>query len=161
MIAKREPGLALRSAKRDWGPALRSAKRGWEPALRSAKREGGFTLLEVIVALAILAAGLLGLIELLSGSLRLAGGARDSNAASLYASQRLEEAMLAPSPAEGEETGLFGEKYRWTARTSFLPEEEGRPYRPVHVQVTVRWDDGGRDRAVSVSATRWERKRDG
>jgi general secretion pathway protein I len=125
-----------------------------------AKREAGFTLLEVIVALAILAAGLLGLIELLSGSLRLSGGARDSTAASLYASQRLEEALLEPSPAEGEESGLFGEKYRWMVQTSFLPEEEDRPFKPIRIQVTVRWDDGERERAVSVAATRWDRKRE-
>jgi general secretion pathway protein I len=120
----------------------------------------GFTLLEVIVALAILAAGLLGLMELLSGSLRLSAGARDSTAASIYASQRLEEALLAPKPAEGQESGLFGEKFRWTTGTSFLPEEEGSPFRPVRIQVTVTWHDDGRERAVSVVATRWDRKTD-
>lgn len=118
----------------------------------------GFTLLEVIVALAILAAGFLGLLELLSGSLRLSGGARDATAASMYASQRLEEALLAPKPVEGQESGLFGEKYRWIAQTSFLPEQEGQPYLPVRIKVTVTWSDGERQRAVSVAATRWEPK---
>lgn len=122
------------------------------------RANGGFTLLEVLVALALLAAGLLGLLELLSGSLRLSGGARDVTAASLYASQRLEEALLAPRPAEGEESGLFGDTYRWTARTVFLPEAEGQPFRPARIEVTVRWDDAGRERAVSVAATRWDRK---
>ncbi len=118
----------------------------------------GFTLLEVIVALAILGAGLLGLLELLSGSLRLSGGARDVTAASEYASQRLEEALLAPKPVEGRETGLFGERYRWTTETSFLPEEEGLPFLPVRIQVTVAWEDGTRERAVSLAATRWDWK---
>ncbi|MDA8123409.1 MAG: prepilin-type N-terminal cleavage/methylation domain-containing protein [Deltaproteobacteria bacterium] len=121
----------------------------------------GFTLLEVIVALAILGAGLLGLMELLSGSLRLSGGARDVTAASVYASQRLEEALLAPSPVEGVETGLFGEKYRWTTETSFLAGEELPVFRPVRIQVTISWGDGARERAVSLAATRWDRKKDG
>lgn len=115
----------------------------------------GFTLLEVLVALSILAAGLLALMELLFGSLRLSGGARDVTAASVYASQRMEEALLAPRPAEGTETGLFGEKYRWTTETSFLPEVEGVPFRPVHVRVTIAWNDGAGPQGVSVAAIRW------
>ena len=118
----------------------------------------GFTLLEVLVALSILAAGLLAIMELLSGSLRLSGGARDLTAASVYASQRMEEALLAPKPAEGMETGLFGEKYRWTTETSFLPEVEGFPFRPVHVKVTIAWNDGARPKAASLSAIRWDPK---
>jgi len=130
---------------------------GRQAPVRFSGREG-FTLLEVIVALAILAAGLLGLLELLSGSLRLSGTARDTTAASVYASQRLEEALLAPRPVEGVETGLFGERYRWTTETSFLPEEETLPFRPMRIQVTVAWEDGARERAVSLVATRWDRK---
>ena len=117
---------------------------------------GGFTLLEVLVALAILAAGLLGLLELLSGSLRLSGGARDVTAASVYASQRLEEALLAPRTEEGRETGLFGEKYRWTTETSFLPKEGSEPFRGAQIRVTVTWNDGVRDQGVSVAAIRWD-----
>jgi len=125
--------------------------------LRSSGR-AGFTLLEVIVALVILGAGMLGLLELLSGSLRLSGTARDTTAASVYASQRMEEALLAPSPVEGVETGFFGERYRWTMETSFLPEEEPVPFRPTRIQVTVSWDDGAQERAVTLAATRWDRK---
>lgn len=126
--------------------------------MSSAKRAGGFTLLEVIVALAILAAGLLGLLELLSGSLRLSGGARDVTAASVYASQRLEEALLAPKPAEGLESGLFGEKFRWTMETSFVPKEENDLFQAARIRVTVSWNDGIRSQAISVAAIRWDPK---
>lgn len=119
--------------------------------------DSGFTLLEVIVALAILAAGVLGLAEMLSGSLRLAAGARDLSAAAVYASQRMEEALLAPRPGEGEESGLFGEKYRWVMRTTWLPPEPDVPFRPVRVEVSVRWRDGDAERSVDLAATRWER----
>ncbi len=126
--------------------------------MRRHPSRGGFTLLEVIVALAILAAGLMGLLELLSGSLRLSEGARDVTAASVYASQRLEEALLAPKPAEGRESGLFGEKFRWTTETSFLPKAEDEPFQAARVKVTVSWNDGVRSQAVSVAAIRWDPK---
>lgn len=141
------------------GPGGHASTGVGRPGPRGVKRIGGFTLLEVIVSLAILAAGLMGLMELLSGSLRLSGGARDVNAASIYASQRLEEALLAPKPVEGTETGLFGEKFRWTMRTSALPEEE--KFNPVRILVTITWYDGHRERAVSVAAIRWDRKETG
>ena len=74
----------------------------------------GFTLLEVLVALAIFAAGVLAIIDLFSGSLRLSEGARDVSAAQVYASQRMEEALLAPNPEPGVESG----ESRWASITS-------------------------------------------
>ena len=119
----------------------------------------GFTLLEVVVAIAILGMGMAGLLALFSGSLRLAGGSRDTSAAAVYASQRLEEALLAPAPSEGEEQGAFGEKFRWVTRTTFLPDDaESRPYRPVRIEVRVTWGEPGAERSVDVAATRWEKK---
>lgn len=118
----------------------------------------GFTLLEVVIAMAILGAGIAALAGLFAGSLRLAGGARDTSAATMYAAQRLEEALLTPDPAEGEEKGPFGEKYRWIARTTFLPPAaENSVYRPVHIDVTVTWGDPGAEHSVDVAATRWQK----
>ena len=118
----------------------------------------GFTLLEVVVAMAILGAGIAALLALFAGSLRLAGGARDTSAAAVYASQRLEEALLAPNPEEGEETGPFGEKYRWITRTTVLPPGgQESPYRAVRIAVTVSWGDPGEEQSVEVAATRWEK----
>ena len=118
----------------------------------------GFTLLEVLVALAIFAAGVLAIIDLFSGSLRLSEGARDVSAAQVYASQRMEEALLAPNPEPGVESGEFGEKYRWETRTSWeIPEEESS-FREVRIRVTIRWDDGAQERSVDLAASRWKRR---
>ncbi len=119
----------------------------------------GFTLLEVVIAMAMLGAGIAALLALFSGSLRLAGGSRDMSAAAVYASQRLEEALLSPDPAEGEEKGPFGEKYRWITRTTFPPpgEQEGL-FLPVRIEVIVTWGDSGEEHSVALAATRWVRK---
>lgn len=128
---------------------------------RGAAGEKGFTLLEVIVALAILAAGIVGLVAMFSGSLRLAEGTREISEVSVLASQRMEEALLVPDPAPGEESGDFGEKYRWTTRTAFLSPEEDSPFQPVRIEVIISWDDAGQERSVDLSATRWIRREDG
>jgi type II secretion system protein I len=119
---------------------------------------GGFTLLEVVVALAILAVGILAIIDLFSGSLRLSEGARDVSAAQVYASQRMEEALLSPNPVPGVERGSFGGKYRWEARTTQEFPEEDSPFREVRIRVIVSWDDGAQEHAVELVASRWERK---
>ncbi len=134
-------------------------KSGEVPRNRAA---AGFTLLEVIVALTILAAGILGISELMGSSLRLSGGARDVSTATVYASQRMEEALLSPSPAEGEESGRFGERYRWILRTSFPASgKEENAFRPVRFEVSIRWDDGEGERSVDLVATRWDPRRSG
>jgi len=118
---------------------------------------GGFTLLEVVISLAIFGAGIAALLAMFSGSLRLSEGARDVSVATVYASQRMEEALLVPRPSPGEETGFFGERFRWTTRTSYLPPEEESPYVPVRVEVILSWGEGDDVRSVDLTAVRWER----
>jgi len=130
----------------------------WKGKPRRRAASAGFTLLEVVVALAIFAAGILAVLELFSGSLRLSEGARDVSAAQIYASQRMEEALLAPNPVPGAERGTFGEKYRWETNTTFQPPEEESPYQEVRIRVFVRWDDGAQERSVDLDASRWERR---
>lgn len=128
------------------------------PAGSASNGRRGFTLLEAVVALAILSAGILALIELFSGSLRLCAGAADLSVAQVYASQRMEEALLSPVPVAGVERGLFGERYRWETETTISPPGEGSPYGEVRIRVTIRWPVGEDERSVEVAATRWIRE---
>jgi general secretion pathway protein I len=122
------------------------------------RAEGGFTLLEVIVAMALFAAGIVVVFRLYSGALRLAAGSRDASASSIYARQRMEEALLVPDPVEGVERGTFGDRYRWEVTTSVVPQEEEKPYDEIHIRVAVSWLDGSDERAVDLSANRWRRR---
>jgi len=119
------------------------------------RNDRGFTLLEVIVAMALFAAGIVAVSRLFTGSLRLSGGTRDASAAAIYARQRMEEALLAPDPAEGVEQGAFGDGYRWKLTTSFVPPEEETPYDEIRYRVTVTWSDGEDVRAMELLAERW------
>ena len=105
--------------------------------------------------MALFAAGIVAVSRLFTGSLRLSGGARDASAAAIYARQRMEEALLAPDPAEGATLGAFGEGYRWKLETSFVPPAEEKPYDEIMYRVTVTWDDGGEERSTEFTAERW------
>ena len=105
--------------------------------------------------MALFAAGIVAISRLFTGSLRLSGGTRDASAAAIYARQRMEEALLAPDPAEGVEQGAFGDGYRWKLATSFVPPEEEKPYDEIRYRVTVTWNDGGDERAMEILAERW------
>ena len=125
------------------------------------KREKGFTLIEVIIAMAILAAGIMAAFALFSGALRLSGGSRDLSEAAIYADQRMEEALLAPNPVEGKEHGYFGDKYKWELSTSIVLHEmeagEGekeRAYEEIQMTVTISWMDGKDMLSTEVSAAR-------
>ena len=119
------------------------------PAPRHARDEG-FTLLEVLVALVVLATTVVAVLQLFGGGLRLARSAGDHADAALLASAKL--ADLEPGPlTEGETSGIEG-PYRWTRRVSLapalLPVEPDTPeaarIRLARVKVEVQWAQGRR-----------------
>lgn len=78
----------------------------------------GFTLLEVLIAIAILGVSLITLFELFSGGLRLGRTSEDYLKATLFAQKKMNELRLANfTLKEGEESGKFEEdpNYLWTA----------------------------------------------
>src|SRR4030042_6250469 len=81
---------------------------------RRSSRNRGFTLIEVVVALAILGVGLTVIIELFSGGLRLARASMEYTKAVNYARIQMEEITVKPAVAEGTEEGEEDDKlFRW------------------------------------------------
>jgi general secretion pathway protein I len=123
-------------------------------------RDGGFTLLEVLVALVVLATTVVAVLQLFGGGLRLARTAGDHADAALLASAKLAE--LDPGPlTEGATDGTEG-PYRWTRRVTLdptlLPIEadtlETARIRLARVNVEVRW---GQNRRFELATLRvWQ-----
>lgn len=67
--------------------------------------EGGFTLLEVMVSLAILGFGVILVIQLFSGGLGLARASQDSTEMALLAGDKMTEILSLAKLGEGEESG--------------------------------------------------------
>ena len=110
----------------------------------------GFTLMEVLVAMTILAVGFVALFEVLSGSLGTVSRIEDREKLVRTAQMKLNEICLALR--QGREpparSGEFGGEYRWQAEIDAAggDEEKGprRAYRLARVRLQVTWP-GSRD----------------
>jgi general secretion pathway protein I len=120
------------------------------PSAGRRARDEGFTLLEVLVALVVLATTVVAVLQLFGGGLRLARTAGDHTDAALLASAKLGE--LEPGPlTEGAVDGVEG-PYRWIRRVtldpSLLPAQLETPetvrLRLARVNVEVQWGQGRR-----------------
>ncbi len=91
------------------------------------KREDAFTLLEVMVAVAVIAMSFTALLASQSQSLSLAAASRFETTASLLARQKLTELSAADFTGLSGGSGDFGEgfaEYHWQTEVSELTEDE-------------------------------------
>ena len=120
---------------------------------RRAPADRGFTLLEVVVALAILSVAVVACIQLFAGGLRLLKLAGEHQEAALIADARTREVSVF---VEGQETGTDG-GFTWerTIRRTAVPVELAtttpQPYELYAVTVRVSW---ARQRSVEVTTLR-------
>ena len=110
----------------------------------------GFSLLEVLVAFAILALTLGVLMNIFSGGLRNLGDGQQYTRAVLYAQSKLSEIGITQPFVPGEITGEFIGGYRWSARTTPVALSPGSNLSLYQVDVTVKWGEGSAQRAVSL-----------
>jgi general secretion pathway protein I len=116
--------------------------------------QGGFTLLEVLVALAILGLAVVASIQGFAQGLRLLKLAGDHQQATLIADMRIREVV---TPAEGRQEEVEGD-YRWErtitpVQTPELVTASGGvpPWRVFNITVRVVWGNG---RQVEVATLR-------
>jgi general secretion pathway protein I len=117
-------------------------------------RQDGFTLLEVLVAFAILSLTVVVAIQGFAQNLRLLKLSGDHQQAVLLADQKAREVLL---PAEGTESGTEG-VFTWQRVTREVPAPELTPagqlpkWHVFEITVQVAW--GEQRRAVAVTALR-------
>ncbi|MGV8932018.1 MAG: type II secretion system protein XpsI [Luteimonas sp.] len=81
------------------------------------KRQRGFTLIEVIIAFALLALALTLLLGTLSGSVREVRWSADAGRAALHAQSLLDQTGVGEALTPGMRDGAFeDDRYRWTMR---------------------------------------------
>lgn len=130
----------------------------------------GFTLIEVLVAMTLLAVGLVTLMELFSGSLSLAHSSRVYTTVTFLASQKMGEALLFEE--EPTTSGRFeapydnfnynieisgGEESKWQLQIiddslAIIGEREQAASSTAlrKIRVTISWEEGHREREFSL-----------
>ena len=105
-------------------------------------RQAGFTLLEVLVALAILSLAVVASIQAFAQGLRLLKLSGDHQQAMLLADEKAREIV---TPSEGREEGTEG-SFRWERTTKILEAPDLAPagalprWRVYEIDVRVTWD---------------------
>ncbi|HSB73893.1 MAG TPA: prepilin-type N-terminal cleavage/methylation domain-containing protein [Candidatus Methylomirabilis sp.] len=118
------------------------------------RAEGGFTLLEVVVAIALVGLGLAAALELLAVGLRSAKTSGDYTEAVLLAKRKLGE-LIVQVPTARVVDGTVGEAYRWTGEVA--PERqdtESLPVRLFKFRVRVSWAGKGGEKGVELVTLR-------
>ena len=123
------------------------------PGCLDQKKRGGFSLLEVMVALSILGIALTVVIQLFSGGLKLARNSRDYTKAVLYAKQVMEEMAMQERLNEGVEQGDLADGYRWQVTVSprEISTEEDFPLEFYHLTVDIFFYQGNKEKKVALS----------
>jgi general secretion pathway protein I len=111
---------------------------------RPRQGQGGFTLLEVMIAVAVIAIALVTMIGAQAQSVDIAAIARFDTDAALLAQHQLTELLLAREESMGSDQGDFGDDYPaygWRTEVMELGEDEvgfkGSGYQLVAIDLTV------------------------
>lgn len=130
-------------------------------------RQGGFSLLEVLVAFSILALSMGVLMQIFSGGLRNVGLSEDYARAVAIAETQLAGAGVETPLVAGEASGEFGEKFRWhfvaqpleatlsNVQVPVMGQTVVSPIGLMGLAVTVEWGSGpGNIRTLTLHSAR-------
>ncbi|GAB3334587.1 type II secretion system protein XpsI [Marilutibacter aestuarii] len=120
---------------------------------RPPHRQGGYTLIEVIVAFALLALALGLLLGTLSGATRQVRWSGDAGRAALHAQSLIDQMGIAAPIRAGRDDGDFEDgRYRWTMEITPWEDPDVPPDAPpsnntgnrlYEIALAVEWGEGG------------------
>lgn len=131
----------------------------------SSRRQGaGYTLIEVLVAMVILALALPVLLRIFSGGLRNIDVSGDYTHAVMIAEAQLNSAGSSSALVSGSSTGVADEKFRWTQSVqNYVPYPNSETtilsLNAYTVTVDVEWPHADSVRRVSLSSIKLAEKR--
>ncbi|MDA8404020.1 MAG: type II secretion system protein [Desulfobacteraceae bacterium] len=135
--------------------------------MKRLKSHNGFTLIEVLVAVMILGISLVVIMQLFSGGLKSNKISNDYLYGIFHAREKMEELLLTREWAAGEQSGDFGDGYRWTAAIEEVVPDAGAdvndkdkaelakklPVSTLLIRLDVIWMNGDREKRFELTTT--------
>ena len=123
----------------------------------------GFTLLEVVVAMAIVGLGVVTLLELFSMGLRLGARSSARTEANSYARQVMDEVLARQTLQDGTERGNAGPDRRWTLQIQTVGQSDqtltlSNDWQLKEISLDMAVMDAGRERHVELRTLRLVKK---
>ena len=117
-------------------------------------RCGGFTLIEVLVAISVLAICLVVILQLFSGGLKSGKLSDEYTRGVFHAREKMEEILLSDNLEEGITEGEFEDGSRWKAdivRMEQREEEVSRlPFDAFTIAVEISWGPEGHEKHLTI-----------
>ena len=124
----------------------------------------GFTLIETLVAVMILAISLVVVMQLFSGGLKSNKLSNDYSYGIFHAREKMEELLLTEELLPGSFSGDFDDGYQWQAVIDLIEEEDEALWKPpvstMRISVDVIWKNGSREKHYNLSTTALTDKRE-
>ena len=137
----------------------RFPKKGWGPGPRGSVGPG-FTLLEVLVALALLGIAITVIIQLFSANLRALSASEDYVSASLRGAAKMRALVDDEELDEKAWTEVSPEGYRLeiAVKESLTDRTEILPVKLLEIALTIQWTKGNRARSLTFQTLKLVRK---
>jgi general secretion pathway protein I len=128
---------------------------------RNPQLETGFTLLEVVVAMAIVSIGVVVVLQVFSLGLRLAGASAARTDAVAYSREAIDSFLVRKSFEGRGEAGSFGRALRWQVDVDQIRDDsQDAPanWEVAEITMTLRYPDAERDKLVQMKTLRIVKK---
>jgi general secretion pathway protein I len=102
--------------------------------------QSGFTLMEVLIAFAIVSISFVLIMQLFAGGLRASRTSCDYTRAVVYAKDKMGEQLVNPNEGDGE----YEDGFKWQAVVEHYKEPEEASFNLMKLKVIVSWSDGAR-----------------
>lgn len=130
--------------------------------MRNAK--SGFALIEILVAVSVLAISLVVIFQLFSGGLKARKLSEQYARGVFHAREKMAEILLAPDLSEGEEQGEFEDAYEWQAvitRVVSGDDEEKLPVNLLNIEIRINWREGEKEKSFVIDTLKVVEKEKG